>query len=154
MHPRHLLVPLATATLALVGVGQTAAGAPLARQDFTLTSDINDDGGGTVVASGVINASGQDVVISDTQDQFVFPAGSLTVIHAALRDHEHLNDKTCDGMVRETGTYVISAGTGSYTGVTGSGSYRVVARFQGDCQGPPVGTVNITARGSLNLPSS
>jgi hypothetical protein len=45
------------------------------KQDFTLTADISEEGGGPVVAPGAINATGEDVVISDTEDQFVFPDG-------------------------------------------------------------------------------
>src|SRR5436190_21550821 len=40
---------------------------PVTRQDFTLTSDISEEGG-SVVASGAINATGDDVVIRDTEE--------------------------------------------------------------------------------------
>ena len=152
MRLRHVLVPLAVAAVGVVGIQGTATSAPVTKQAFTLTSDINEVGG-TVVASGAINATGVDEVISDTEDLFVFPDGTLTVIHASVRGKEHFNDKKCTGTFRETGTYVISEGTGLYEGVTGSGTYRVVGRFEGACDGPPTGgTVSITARGSINLP--
>jgi hypothetical protein len=150
---RGVLVPVAVAAIGVVGVQGTASSAPLTKQNFTLTADINEEGGGTVVASGAINATGEDVVISDTEDQFVFPDGTLTVIHAPVRGKDHFNEKKCSGMFRERGTYVISEGTGQYEGVTGSGTYRVVGRFHGDCEGPPIGTFTITARGSINLPN-
>ena len=57
------------------------------------------------------------------------------------------------GTFRETGTYVISEGTGDYEGVTGSGTYRVVGQIQDDCGETPTGTVTITARGTINLPT-
>jgi hypothetical protein len=154
MNLRRVLVPVAVAAIGVVGIQGTASSAPLTKQNFTLTSDITEEGGGTVVASGAINATGEDVVISDTEDQFVFPDGTLTIIHAPVRGKDHFNDKKCSGMFRERGTYVISAGTGQYEGVTGSGTYRVVGRFHGDCQGPPIGTFTITARGSINLPGA
>ncbi len=110
------------------------------------------ESGGTVVASGAINATGEDIVISDTEDQFVFPDGTLTVIHAPVRGNDHINDKKCSSSFRETGTYVISEGTGQYEGVTGSGTYRVRARVQDLCTETPSGTFTITARGSVNLP--
>ena len=153
MRLRHLLVALTVAFAAVVGTAGTASSAPLTKQGFTLTSDITEEGGGTVVASGAINATGEDIVISDTEDHFVFPDGTLTIIHASVRGRERFNEKKCTGGFRETGTYVISEGTGDYEGVTGSGKYRAVGRFQGGCAGPPTGTFTITARGSINLPN-
>ena len=153
MRLRHFLVVLTVAAVGVVGIQGTASSAPLTKQNFTLTADISEEGGGTVVASGAINATGEDVVISDTEDQFVFPDGTLTVIHAPVRGKEHFNDKKCTGSFRETGTYVISEGTGQYEGVTGSGNYRAVGRFEDGCEGPPTGTFTITARGSINLPT-
>ncbi len=154
MRLRHLLVVLTIATTGAIGFQGTASSAPLTKQGFVLTStDINTPGG-TVVAKGAINATGQDVVISDTEDQFVFPDGTLTVIHAPVRTHDHFNDKKCSGTFRESGTYVISAGTDQYEGVTGSGNYRVVGTVEGGCNGPDTGTLTITARGSINLPDA
>src|SRR6185295_6411323 len=98
--------------------------------NFTLTSDDINTPGGTVVATGAINATGQDVVISDTEDQFVFPDGTLTIIHAPVRTHDHFNEKKC------------------------SGTYRVVGTVEGGCNGPDTGTLTITARGSINLPDA
>ena len=149
----RVLISLSVGAFGVAGIHDAASAAPLTKQNFTLTSDISEEGGGTVVASGAIDATGQDVVISDTEDRFVFPDGTLTVIHAPVRGRGHFNEKHCAGMFRETGTYVISAGTGLYEGVTGSGTYRVVARVQDGCTDPPVGTFTITARGSINLPS-
>jgi hypothetical protein len=153
MQRRQLLVPLVAALLGGLGVEGPASAAPLARQSFRLVSDINEETVRTVVASGAINASGQDVVVSDTEDQFVFPDGALTVIHVPVRGKDHFNENRCSGTFRERGTYVISEGTGLYEGVTGSGTYRVVASFEGNCVDPPSGTVTITARGSINLPN-
>ena len=82
MKLRLVLVPLIVATVGVVGIQGTASSAPLTKQNFTLTSDNIEGPGGTVVASGAINATGEDVAISDTEDQFVFPDGTLTIVHA------------------------------------------------------------------------
>jgi len=153
MRLRHILVALAVATFSVVGISALASAAPLTKQSFTLTQDINGVGG-TVVASGAINATGQDVVVSDTEDQFVFPDGTLTVVHVPVRSKDHFNDKKCTGRFRETGTYIISAGTGAYAGITGSGDYRAVGSIANGCVGTPTGSVTITACGSVNLPAS
>ena len=180
MRLRHLLVPLMVTAVGVVAVQTTASAhdgrkekhdserhdgerhdgeghdeSPLTLQDFTLTSDITQEGGGTVVASGAINATGEDVVISDTEDHFIFPDGTLTAFHAPVRTKEHFNEEECTGSVRETGRYVISSGTGQYEGVTGSGEYRAVGQFENSCEGQtPTGTFTITGRGSINFPST
>lgn len=154
MRLRHVLVSLVVAAVGVVAVQGSASSAPLTKQNFTLTADISQEGGGTVVASGAINATGEDVVISDTEDLFVFPDGTLTIIHVPVRAKEHFNERKCTGHFRETGTYIVSEGTGQYEGVTGSGKYRVVGRFENGCEGIPTGTFTITARGSINLPNS
>ena len=150
----RVLVPLTLAAVSVVGLEGTASSAPLVKQSFTLTSDNPEEPGGTVVASGAINAVGEDVVINDTEDQFVFPDGTLTIIHAPVRGKEHFNVNTCTGSFKESGTYVISEGTDQYEGVTGSGTYRVAGRFQSDCVNEPTGSFTITARGSINLPDA
>ena len=152
MKLRPVLAPLAVAAVSVVGVQGTASSAPPTRQNFTLTSDISEEGG-TVVASGAINATGEDVVISDTEDLFVFPDGTLTVFHAPERTHEHFNEKKCTATFRETGTYVIAEGTDDYEGVTGSGTYRVVGQLEDACGETPTGTFTITARGTINVPN-
>jgi hypothetical protein len=151
MRIRHLVVAATVAAVGVVGMQGTASSAPVTKQNFTINSDISEEGGGTVVASGAINATGDDVVISDTEDQFVFPDGTLTIIHVPVRANEHFNDKKCTGSFREAGNYVISEGTGAYEGVTGSGDYRVVGRIENGCADIPTGTLTVTARGSINL---
>jgi hypothetical protein len=153
MRLRHFLVPLVVAAVGVAGIQGAASAAPVTKQNFSLTADISEGGGGPVVASGAINATGEDIVISDTEDQFVFPDGTLTIIHAPVRSKDHFNDKKCTGRFHEAGTYVISAGTDQYEGVTGSGRYRAAGSFENGCQEIPTGTFSIRARGSINLPS-
>ena len=104
MKLRLVLVPLIVATVGVVGIQGTASSAPLTKQNFTLTSDNIEVPGGTVVASGAINATGEDVAISDTEDRFVFPDGTLTIVHARVRGKEDFNPNTCTGTFREAGT--------------------------------------------------
>ena len=151
MKLRPVLASLAVAATGVVGIHGVASSAPLTKQNFTLTADPFEEGGGTVVATGAINATGVDVVITDTEDQFVFPDGTLTVVHASVRGKGHFNQKQCTGTFHEEGTYVISEGIGLYEGVTGSGTYRVAGRIQDGCSDPQIGTLTITARGSINL---
>jgi len=169
MRVRHLLVPLVVSAVGVVAVQAAASAhdghnnrhhgnrhdsAPLIKQDFTLTNDVNGNGG-PVVASGAINASGQDVVVSDTQDTFTFPDGSLTVFHAPVRSKDHFNEQKCTDTLRETGRYVIASGTGQYEGYSGSGEYLATGRIENACENQtPTGTINVTARGSINIPSS
>ena len=83
------------------------------RQNFTITVDATEETG-TVVASGAINATGEDVVIGATADHFVFPDGTLTVFHAPMHYTEQFNAKRCTLTFHETGNYVISSGPGAY----------------------------------------
>jgi hypothetical protein len=178
MRLRNLLVPLLVSAVGVVAVQATASAhdgrqgqhdsqrhngnrnggnrndsSPLTEQNFTITSDFSRSGG-TVVASGAINATGQDVVVSETQDNFTFPGGTLTVFHAAVRSKDFSNEKNCTGGFRETGRYVISSATGQYAGITGSGEYRASGTFVNGCEGQtPTGTITITAQGSINLPT-
>jgi hypothetical protein len=180
MRLRHLLVPLVVSATAVVAVQATASAhdghneqrsweqhdgqrhdgqrhdsSPLTEQNFTITSDFSRDSGGPVVASGAINATGQDVVIGETEDNFVFPGGTLTVFHAPVRSKDFFNEQKCTGGFRESGRYVISSATGQYAGINGSGEYQAAGSFTNGCEGQtPTGTITITAQGSINLPSS
>ena len=69
--------PLAVVAALAVGTGTASAAA---RQDFTLTQN-SLTGPTTVNATGVINATGRDVQLSNTRDRFVFPAGNLIITH-------------------------------------------------------------------------
>src|SRR5215212_3331338 len=135
MRLRHVLVSLAVAVVGVAALQGPASSAPLTKQAFTVTADITEEGGGPVIASGAINATGEDVVISDTEDQFIFPDGTLTVIHAPVRVKERFNERKCTGSFRERGIFVISEGTGQYEGLTGSGKYRAAGRFHDACEG-------------------
>jgi hypothetical protein len=151
MNLRRVLAGVAVATMGVVGAQATTSAAAPPRQNFTITFDITEDVG-TVVASGAINATGQDIA-GDTVDQFVFPDGTLTVAHAPVHYNEHFNAKKCTLTFHETGNYVISSGTGAYEGVSGSGRYRAVGNFEDACGDSPTGSYTVTARGTVNLPT-
>jgi hypothetical protein len=145
---------LGLASVAAVGVmGTGIAGASTPTEYFTAVSTSPTATAATVVAAGPISASGTDVVLGAHRDKFVFPAGTLTIRHEPLTEKQTFDSRTCVGTFTETGTYVISRGTGAYAHVTGSGRYKAYAIFQGcDKSAPPTSFVQtITAHGPLTL---
>jgi hypothetical protein len=153
MRLRHFLIPaFATATALTIGAGAvSAAPTRVGVERFTLTADIDSEGG-VVTASGVINAVGTDIVVSDTQDTFDFgDAGQVTVFHSPVRNHDHFNKNTCAVSFSETGTYVFGNGTGEWAGYSGSGTYTLNAKIDDVCIDPPVGTFTISAKGPITL---
>ena len=118
---------------------------------------ISQGAGGTLIASGPVSGSGKDVVLSDTQDRFVFTGGSVLVTHQPTRSHDSFNEFTCTGTFNETGTYQLAGGTGNYAGASGGGTYHVTAFIQvhrtaNGCTGPASQSVLISAHGSTTLP--
>jgi hypothetical protein len=118
-----------------------------------------------VAAYGVFNASGIDIVRSNTRDTFKFPGGSFHVRHKVTQSRQHFNPRICAGTARQRGTYKISHGTGKYAGITGKyagitghGHFRVrvliVARHTSHgCSRRPIAVQTvIRARGPVTLP--
>jgi len=107
----------------------------------------------TVLGFGPIHAKGIDHVISDTQDVFEFPAGSLSVTHTPKKSHDFSDPVTCLFTFAERGTYKVTGGTGDYEGASGHGHYRVTGTGIGcDQNAPPeVFTLTIKAKGPLHL---
>jgi hypothetical protein len=153
MKLHRILIPIAVVATGIVTADGTVSAAPakVGVETFTLTADINVPGG-PVTAAGVINDTGVDIVVSDTQDTFDFGAnGQITVFHSPLHTQAHFNEKKCEFSVTEKGTYVFGNGTGEWADYNGSGTYTVVAHATDACDESPVGTVTITARGPINL---
>src|SRR5436190_4594189 len=151
MRLRHLLMPIVLAAATITVVPEVASAAPtkVGIESFTLTSDIATEGG-VVTASGVINDTGQDIVVSDFQDTFDFGVhGKVTIFHSPIRRNEHFSQKKCAFRVTEQGTYVFGNGTGEWANYTGSGTYTVKAEAVNACGENPVGTVTITAKGPI-----
>jgi hypothetical protein len=153
MRLRHFLIPAVVTATALM-IGAAAASAAPTRvgvERFTFTGAIDSEGG-VVTASGVINATGIDIVVSDTQDTFDFgDAGQITVFHSPVRNHDTFNKNTCSTSFSETGTYVFGNGTGEWAGYSGSGTYTVKASIDDVCVENPVGTFTISAKGPITL---
>jgi len=106
-----------------------------------------------VLGFGPIHAKGVDHVVSDTQDVFQFPAGSLSVTHTPKKSHDSSDPVTCMFTFSERGTYEVTSGTGAYAGASGHGNYRVEATGIGCDQNaaPEVFTLTINAKGPLHL---
>ena len=156
MRLRHFLIPTLVAATGVMTFGGVASAAPtkVGTEAFTLTADINAEGV-AVTASGVIDDTGVDIAVSDTEDTFDFgPNGQITVFHSPIRNRDHFNAKKCTLSFNETGTYVFGNGTGEWADYNGSGTYRVEVRITYGCVDPPVGTFTITAKGPINLATS
>jgi hypothetical protein len=139
-------VAAATVAAVILCTG-TASAAPT--QDFTLRQD-SLTGPTTVVARGVINATGRDVPLSDTRDRFVFPAGNLIVTHVPKSQRESSHD--CVFRFHEEGTYRIVSGTGAYRGAEGRGTYEVDVVQRGcNPNHPREFHVRIDADGTIDL---
>ncbi len=149
---RHIVVAVVLAGGGVVSVnaGVSAAPTKVGTETFSLTSDINAQGG-PVTAAGVIDDAGTDIVVSDTEDLFDFGAnGQITVFHSPMRSREHLNEKRCSFSFTEKGTYVFGNGTGEWADYNGSGHYTVKGHAVNACNGTPVGTLTIHAKGPIN----
>jgi hypothetical protein len=156
MRIRHVLI---SASLVAAGAGAvdghvSAAPTRVGTETFTITSSFTDEGG-PVTASGVINDTGTDIVVSDNEDTFDFGAnGKITVFHSALSSREHLNTRTCVFTFTERGRYVFGNGTGEWAGYNGSGRYTVQGRATDACEGGTfTGTFTIRASGPINHPT-
>ena len=148
---RHLLIAASIVAAGAVTVAGPVSAAPsrVGTESFSLTGDINVPGG-TVVASGVINATGTDIVVSDTEDLFDFgAAGTITVFHSPLHSTDHFSEKKCTFSFKEKGTYVFGNGTGEWAGYSGSGRYTVIGSATNACGNEPVGTLTIDASGPI-----
>jgi hypothetical protein len=145
------LIGGALAVVAAVTLSTSTASAALPRQDFTATQ--NGNGPIKVTASGVINATGKDIPLSDTRDRFAFPNGNLIITHVPTSQSESSDD--CVSRFHEEGTYKIVSGTKAYRGAEGSGTYEVNVVVRGcDPNKPPKEFhLRIDADGVIDLDS-
>jgi hypothetical protein len=107
----------------------------------------------TVLGFGAIHAKGTDKVISRTKDKFVFPKGSITVVHTRKTHHQTQDKTTCYFAEHEAGTFKITGGTGAYAGATGSGTYTAGVKLV-SCsrtKPPSLFMIQIHAAGSVTL---
>jgi len=153
MRLRHVLITASLVTAGVAAVGGEVSAAPTrtGTETFSSTQDINVPGG-PVTASGVINDTGTDIVVSDTEDTFVFGSrGQITVFHSPVKSVQHFNKKKCSFSFTERGTYVFGNGTGEWAGYNGSGTYTATGTATDACNGPGTGTLTISASGPINL---
>jgi hypothetical protein len=156
MRKSHVsIVALALSLLAIFFVVPSATADDDSRvQRFLLLStDPSESATPVVLAFGPIHAKGTDTVMSDTQDVFTFPGGTLSINHTPLKSGDSFDPVTCLFRFWERGSYEITAGTGDYSNATGHGHYRVSAQGVGcDESAPPeTFTLQIQAMGPLHL---
>jgi hypothetical protein len=153
MRLRYIFLSMAVVVTGIIAVEASASAEPtkVGFESFTLTNDINAEGG-PVTASGAINDTGVDIVVTDTEDTFDFGAnGQISVFHSPLQQRQQFNEETCTFRFVEEGVYVFGNGTGEWANYNGSGRYRVEGQATDACDGPGVGTFTITAKGPINL---
>src|SRR6476620_864376 len=95
MRLRHLMIAASIVAAGAVTISGPVSAAPsrIGTESFSLT--------------GVINATGTDIVVSDTEDLFDFgAAGTVTVFHSPLHSTDHFSEKKCTFSFMEKGTYV------------------------------------------------
>ena len=117
--PAAVLVAAVIAVLATAGTASAAT----RTQSFVITQ--TNDNPRRVTALGMgegsINATGRDVVLSETdtggRDRFVFPAGNLIVVHTKTSERATCDPSTGMFTVIERGTYKITRGTGQVRGL-------------------------------------
>ncbi len=148
MKLRHLIILVAVAASGLLVLQAPASAAPKPTESFFSSQDINVQGG-PVFATGLINATGNDVVLSPTEDRFDFSNGSITVFHSPRHSNNKFSTKKCTFSFTERGTYVFGNGTNAWAGFSGSGTYVVSGSAVDACSGPGVGTVTISAKGPI-----
>jgi len=80
-----------------------------------------------VIAYGVFAAAGTDYQNADGTDTFVFPGGTIHVIHTPTpgSEQQSFNATTCMFSYSEKGTFKLADGTGRYRHVAGHGSYAL-----------------------------
>ena len=133
-----LAVAGTAAAAAIVGLAVPAGATPVTAQPAggrwgtehfqmmnTTTSQTSNSG--QVIAYGVFTAPGTDDQNPNGTDTFVFPNGTVNVIHTPTpgTSKQSFNDKTCMFSVSEQGTFKLAGGTGRYRHVAGYGTYAL-----------------------------
>ena len=136
--------------------GGTHGGDHTRVERFLLLSTDPTETDATVLGFGPIHAKGIDHVVSDTEDVFEFPDGTVSVTHTPKKSNDSFDPATCLATFWERGSYQITGGTGDYEGASGHGHYRVSVLAVGcDENAPPDPfTLTIRAKGPLFLAQS
>ena len=154
MRLRAVIAALVVTGTAVAGLSGTASASSVTGTEHFLILQTGDSRVPSVTGSGPIHAAGRDIVVNDNRDRFVFPKGSLIVVHHAVRSHESFDPKTCLVRVDETGNYQVVRGTDAYHGASGHGTYHAEVLSQGcNPNRPPKQFVlEVHASGPLTLP--
>ena len=152
MKVRALLSVATVVAVGAIGFGTGAGASSTPTQYFTVVQT-SATGTQTVVAAGVISANGTDTIVSHRRDTFVFPTGTLNIIHQRVSGSQTFDSRTCVFAFSEKGTYVVTGGTGAYTHALGSGSYQLNGVGQGCSHTDPPTSFALTvmAHGPLTL---
>jgi hypothetical protein len=121
---------VAAGTLAVSGVAGASAAGPARPavsgiEHFQLISARGSTNNGPIIAWGAFRAHGRDKVTGSHTDRFVLNGGSFTVRHTNGKGSQHFNPKTCVVVIRQTGRYRISHGSGRFAGISGHGRYHL-----------------------------
>lgn len=124
---KRATLSLLVAVAVLVGL-PSPAWAQQANQRFIATSTIPGGNVGTVVATGPITGVGT-FVLPEGQGpgplpaQFMFADGTVFVTIVPTPPVIDFNPQTCLVLIRTSGTFQITGGTGRFSGTTGSGTF-------------------------------
>ncbi len=132
-----VLAVAGTAAAAIVGLAVPAGATPVTAQpagrwgtehfQMMNTSTSQTSNSGPLIAYGAFTAPGTDDQNPNGTDTFVFPNGTINVIHTPTpgTSKQSFNDKTCMFSVSEQGTFKLAGGTGRYRHVAGYGTYSL-----------------------------
>ena len=148
---KMLVVALALGVMGMVA-GQTPVLAQtVANQQFTVVSAGTLGAARTVIARGVFNSFGTEVIESNPPGastvRWIFPEGTVFVTNTYTADIV-LDPVTCLRTVTLSGTWEVTGGTGLFSGASGSGTFSgpnriLLTRTPEGCAPPPVILVQI-----------
>jgi hypothetical protein len=154
MKIRRSIAVLAAVTLGLLVLAPGASAGNTRNEHFILlTNDPSNNSTPIVIATGPIHARGMDQGINPSKDKFVFPKGTITVLHQTKHSSDTFDSTTCYGTHTETGTYQVTGGTRAYDDARGHGTASVTVTFVAcDRSAPPLlFQLRIDASGPLTL---
>jgi hypothetical protein len=143
-HPRAAAAAAAAASvLALIAASSgnasaTSGGAARTGTEHVQVMTTSPTAPAAAIASGLFTGAGRAELGSAPVGKFVFPGGTISVVHKPGRTSQHVSVSTCLNSITQTGTYRIRGGTGKYAHISGHGTYRlsllfIAARAGGHC---------------------
>ncbi len=168
-----LAAMVAAAVATVVGLAVPAGASPMAARPAAVTGAehfqaVSASGTATtqgVIAYGVFTNYGVDhennSSAATSADLFTFANGSFKVVHTTKKQSQTVNAKACFFRYTASGTFKLSAGTGTYKGISGKGTFALSAMGfgpktkSGACNenaAPVVFQQVIDANGTVTLP--